>query len=151
MKKTIIICGIVLLLIAIFILIYIFVFPFFDVNNYYSDNIAFEQIEFTINNETSQDKNIYSLVTQYFDYYKNHGVYSRLIDYNIKDIKILNESDGVLRAKVNYDVKPLYGKNTNWSFGNGTELDNGWINNKSGIFKFIIEGDTAYLKEIVTG
>lgn len=151
MQKILASIGIVILTIILGIAVYIFVVPFWATSGFYTDNISIEQIKFDISSAETQEEIGMALMTQYLNFYKKHGLYSRLLDYKIEKIIVTKTLDGIFEFKSTYSIKPLYGMHTGWGIGNGIEGQDKWVNNKFNYFYFRIENGIYTLTNIATG
>jgi hypothetical protein len=150
-KKVLVIIGAVVIAIALVVAIFIFVVPFWAKSGYYADKMPMEKVEFDVSVSEPTEEIGTILMSQYLEYYKRHGLYSRLVDYRIEKVSVTKRNAELLELNATYSVKPLYGMHTNWSIGNGTDGQNGWIEKKFGYFSFHIENEKYILTNIATG
>ncbi|MBQ8002650.1 MAG: hypothetical protein IJ297_04325 [Clostridia bacterium] len=97
------------------------------------------------------------VITQYFKYYKTHGLNLRLSDYKIDKIELCDDfinqehigTNNGFVFTVTYDVKPFFGNLfANWYAGNGSNNDTGWCVDKFGYYK-VTAKDNEYVLDFL--
>ena len=142
MKKFWIVTSIIVAIVILALAVYIFIMPFFE-RGFIVDNIESDQIKFNVSSTETNEEIAMDLMSQYLGFYKWHGLYSRLLNYNIESITATQADNQTFSFISRYSVKPLYGKHTMWYIGDGTDGSNGWINEE---YRFIFQVENGIYK-----
>lgn len=150
MKKALVILLIAVLAVSVLLSIAVLKFDFYD---------SEPGREYSVTDGLSNKEIAKDVMGQYFDYYKSHGVKTRLLDFRINDIVMCDEEitksytgdkEGFV-FYISFDVKPFFGGLFDeWYAGNGDDKPDGWCVDKTGYYMITVENDVYCLEYIGT-
>ena len=113
------------------------------------EETSYNDIQINLPDDIMEDEISSYLVTQYFEYYKQHGKSKQISDYNIKELSVLEKESDYIVIACSYDVKPFFDDSYQWLVGNVIKLENGWYY-KYKEYKFRIVNENIYILESVS-
>ena len=144
MKKILTLLIVTVLIVGLIFAVLVFGFNFRDIEHEFKYNVV---------ENLGNDKIAEYTIEQYFEYYKTHGLKTRLSDYKIHKILLCDDvvnkeymigKNGFV-FQVSYDVKPYFGDLfSDWYAGNGVDNGNGWCINKTSYYMISVE-DKQYV------